>query len=65
MPKMNGMELLEKIRQMPEVTAMPIIIVTARPEYREVASEMGIEFFFLKPIGPNEVLAAMEEILNS
>ncbi len=65
MPKMGGSELLEKIQGNPETAALPIIIVTARPEYRDMAGELDVARFFLKPVGPNEIVEAIDEILNS
>ncbi len=67
MPKMNGLEVLEKIRANPELydQKMPVIILTASEEaemeeLRNRLEELGIAGFLGKPIDRR----ALEEVLE-
>ncbi len=66
MPGLNGIAVIEKIRQSKLVSHIPIIIVTAfdRAEFRQQAREAGITEFILKPFSPEQIAAAIEGALK-
>jgi signal transduction histidine kinase len=59
MPKMSGFEMLEKVRQMPEHSDLPIIVLTALGDQENVIRglEMGANDYQAKPIQNQELVA--------
>lgn len=49
MPNMNGIEVLQKVRQNPELVALPILMVTANAEKEREALSLGASDFITKP----------------
>lgn len=66
MPKMNGFELIEKIRQNPDTAHVPIIVISSRTaeKHREMASQLGANFFIGKPYKEEELLERMHYYLQ-
>lgn len=59
MPEMDGMEATERVRQLPEYGAVPIIALTANysDQYRELCERKGMQGFLSKPVHPAELIA--------
>jgi DNA-binding response OmpR family regulator len=51
MPEMNGYELLEQIRKLPEFSGLPIIMVTAKDQDSEILEgyHCGADYYITKP----------------
>ena len=66
MPRMDGFELIRRIRQDGRRWATPIIVVSADtdPDTPQRIAEMGVSAFFPKPFSPAEVRQKLEQILN-
>ena len=67
MPKMNGFQVLEKMKQNPEVNDIPVIILTNYGEIENVAKtvEMGVSGFNIKSeITPDQVVDKVKNILS-
>ncbi len=66
MPRMDGFELIRRIRQDGRRRATPIIVVSADtdPDTPERIAEIGVSAFFPKPFSPAEVRHKLEQILN-
>jgi CheY-like chemotaxis protein len=66
MPRMDGFELIRRIRQDGRRPAIPIIVVSADtdPDTPKRIAEMGVSAFFPKPFSPAEVRHKLEQILN-
>jgi len=66
MPELDGYVTMNKIRQMPAFTTLPIIAVTARamPGDREKSIAAGASDYVTKPVDTDELLACMERWLN-
>jgi two-component system, chemotaxis family, sensor histidine kinase and response regulator PixL len=64
MPRMNGFEFLSEARKMPELAAIPIVILTSRSgaKYRQLAMELGASQFLSKPYGDRELLQAIADL---
>ncbi|WP_072680292.1 response regulator [Arcobacter sp. LA11] len=62
MPKMNGIEMLEKIRE--EGHAVPIIYTTARTEseYLLRAIELNVNHYVLKPINIENIISNIQDV---
>jgi CheY-like chemotaxis protein len=54
MPKMTGVQLLEKLRQIPQLQAVPVVFMTARVQANEVQNlmECGAVGVIVKPFDP-------------
>ncbi|MER2514354.1 MAG: Hpt domain-containing protein [Nitrosomonas ureae] len=58
MPKMNGFELIEKVRANPETAHIPMIIISSRTaeKHRKIAKDLGVDIFLGKPYKEEELL---------
>ncbi|MBU8870172.1 MAG: response regulator [Gemmatimonadales bacterium] len=66
MPGGNGHVVAQRIKSDPATISTPIIFLTASTstvDY-EAAREAGVEKFIIKPFAPEELLLAMEELLE-
>jgi CheY-like chemotaxis protein len=66
MPRMDGFELIRRVRARRELAATPIVVVSADtdPETPERVARLGAAAFFSKPYSPAEVRRKLEQILN-
>ena len=66
MPRMDGFELIRRVRARCDTAGTPIVVVSADtdPETPERVAEMGVSAFFAKPYSPAEVRRKLEQILN-
>ena len=67
MPRMDGFELIRRIRQHERLCATPIIVVSADtdPDTPDRISQLGVSAFFSKPYSPAQVRRKLEQILNA
>ncbi len=67
MPRMDGFELIRRVRQHDRLRATPIIVVSADtdPDTPERISQLGVSAFFSKPYSPAQVRRKLEQILNA
>ena len=66
MPKMNGMEVCQKVKKELNISETYIILLTAKGQEvdRQKGLDMGANKYMTKPFDPDEMLAIAEEILN-
>ena len=66
MPGMNGFELCQKIRELEEYKAVPIIMLTAKSgaEDKKKGMEAGANLFLPKPIAPQRLLDLVKSSLE-
>lgn len=57
MPEMDGLELLEHIRQSPELAQLPVILLTAQASEQDITGgyQRGTDLYLTKPFDPNEL----------
>lgn len=67
MPGMSGWEATERLRVNPTTRSIPVIAVSALPEYQvaEMARDAGCDGFLIKPCQHNELCAAIAAHLKS
>ena len=67
MPRMDGFELIQRIRGDERLRSTPIIVVSADtdPETPERVAELGVSAFFSKPYSPAQVRRTVERILDT
>jgi CheY-like chemotaxis protein len=65
LPEMDGFEIYERLQAEPETKNIPVMIVTAWADARnlEKASHMGIKHFLAKPFTEDELLLAILTLL--
>lgn len=63
MPRMTGLEVLTAIRREKDLADTPVIVLTAQPGTREQALAAGADVVMVKPFEPEEIAAAVEEVL--
>jgi two-component system, chemotaxis family, chemotaxis protein CheY len=64
MPKMNGYELIEKIRELEIKT--PIIVISTQDEQKEILKGVssGADVYLVKPTEPEKFIQTVKEILR-
>jgi len=66
MPRMDGFELIRRIRGDQRISATPIIVVSADtdPETPEKIAQLGVSAYFPKPFSPAQVRRKVEQLLD-
>jgi len=66
MPEMDGYELCRRVKQDPETSDIPVILVTQLFDPADVLRglEAGADNFIIKPFEPESVFIRMEEVLR-
>ena len=66
LPKLDGWELLNRLKADPAVATVPIIVITgdALPTHHEMARSRGAAAVLSKPIDPAELLTLVRETLS-
>jgi two-component system, OmpR family, alkaline phosphatase synthesis response regulator PhoP len=64
MPRRSGLEVLTALRQEKELADTPVIVLTAQPATREEAVREGADVVMVKPFEPEEIAAAVQEVLT-
>jgi len=65
MPRMNGLEFLEKIKNDENYAAIPVIMLTTegQDEDRDKAMALGATAYIVKPFKPTQLLNLLDEVL--
>lgn len=62
MPKLNGLDMLEKLRKVPRLETVPVIMLTTegQPEHIARAKSLGAKGWLVKPFRPDLLIAAVK-----
>ncbi|MEJ5311339.1 MAG: response regulator transcription factor [Anaerolineae bacterium] len=62
MPRMNGYQLHERVRQNPDWALIPFIFLTGRAMDSDIryGKEIGVDDYLVKPIEPEDLLATVQ-----
>ncbi len=65
MPDMNGFDLLEKIKTLPQVSATPVVFLSAIDDFhaKKVAKELGAAGCITKPFEQGDLLSSLKQYL--
>jgi DNA-binding response OmpR family regulator len=66
MPKMDGMEVLTRLRQNPETSSIRVILMTAKNKYEDVLNGYGLgtDYYLTKPFTSSQLLNGINLVLN-
>jgi len=66
MPGLTGLEILERVRNLPHRKNLPVVILTAKGQDtdREAAFALGADEFVTKPFSPKKLLARIQDLLD-
>lgn len=66
MPKMNGLEVIKKVRQHPDNGEVPILMLTAKAQQQDIeeAKHAGANAFLPKPFSPLKLIEVTGDLLD-
>ena len=67
MPRMDGIELVRKVRESPETADLPIFMLTAKGyelSHEELARKWNVMAVIAKPFSPRELLQRVNDVLQ-
>ena len=64
MPRMNGYELLARIKADPSLSSLPVVFLTSRSaaKHRERAALLGVDGYLVKPYNENDLLNELTRV---
>jgi len=63
MPRLSGLEVLTELRRDDALSDTRVIVLTAQPGSRDDALREGADLVMVKPFEPDQISAAVEEVL--
>jgi two-component system, response regulator len=64
LPKIDGLEVLSRIKSDPRTRAIPIVVLTSSKEQRDVVEsyKLGVNSYIVKPVNFDGFMAAVQEL---
>jgi CheY-like chemotaxis protein len=64
LPKVDGLQVLEAIKQDPDLRQVPVVMLTSSREERDLlrSYRMGVNAYVVKPVGFQEFITAVQEV---
>ena len=64
LPKVEGLEVLRKIREAPETRMLPVVVLTSSDEERDVVRsyQLGVNSYIRKPVNFNDFAEATRQL---
>jgi DNA-binding response OmpR family regulator len=60
----NGTDLCRELKRSTEYHQLPIIMISAHPNARELCMDAGADDFLLKPFDMDQIIASMHNLLD-
>jgi len=66
MPRMDGLELLQRIRAHPRTRSLPVLMITIDDlqDYVIAAAKAGVDSYLVKPFTPQDLKEKIEQIFS-
>ncbi len=66
MPKIDGIEVLRRMKADPETAAVPVLLLSARAQAKDIADglDAGADAYMTKPFDPVELLERVTSLLK-
>ena len=61
---MNGIQLLQEIKQYKDFKKIPVIVLTSKVNMEEIVKNLGIDLFVAKPYNTTDFIKQIKEILQ-
>ena len=67
MPMVNGLELLRRIKENPDLSDTPVLMLTARKQEKDIvgALDLGASDYLAKPFMPEELAARLGRLVGA
>lgn len=64
LPKVNGLEVLQRIKSDVRTRAIPVVILTSSNEQRDIVEsyQLGVNSYIVKPVNFEQFLASVQQI---
>jgi len=64
LPKVDGLEVLEKVKNDPDLRAIPIVMLTSSREEQDLVRSYnsGVNAYVVKPVGFSDFVVALKEL---
>jgi DNA-binding response OmpR family regulator len=64
LPRLNGFEVLKRVRADPALAGLPVMVLTAKGQQqdRRMAEQIGVEGFMTKPFSNREIVEAVRRV---
>ena len=64
LPKVDGLEVLQKVKSDPELRAVPVVMLTSSREEQDLVASynLGVKAYVVKPVGFGEFVGALKEL---
>jgi len=64
LPKIDGLQVLERIKQNPELRSLPVVMVTSSREERDLVQsyQLGVNAYVVKPVSFNEFVEVIQDL---
>jgi CheY-like chemotaxis protein len=64
LPKVDGLEVLEKVKSDPELQAVPVVMLTSSREERDLlrSYKLGVNAYVVKPVGFREFIESIQDL---
>ena len=64
LPKVNGLEVLQRVRATPSLRSMPVVMLTSSQEESDVVKsyELGVNAYVVKPVEFRQFVAAIADL---
>jgi DNA-binding response OmpR family regulator len=66
MPKLDGFDVLKRIREDPRTKALPVILLSARSSQEDIWQgwQSGVDYYMTKPFDVEDLLKFLEHVLS-
>ena len=64
LPKVDGLEVLKRIKSDPRATAIPVVMLTSSKEQNDIVEsyKLGVNSYILKPVNFERFAAAVQDL---